>query len=84
MIPDEKVAQLLALAPPTPVASERETAVGLARKLFNTYRLTDARLRWDLLHALGLAAGPEPAPPQTSQARTANEEDWASTPDVSI
>jgi len=79
MTPAEKVAQLLALARSTPFASERETAVGLARTLFNKYRLTDARLRWDLLKALGLEAGPEPARPQaSSSARTADgEEDWA-------
>jgi len=78
MTPAEKVAQLLALARSTPFASERETAVGLARTLFNTYRLTDARLRWDLLSALGLEAGPEPARPQASSSAGASEdEDWA-------
>ena len=77
MTPDEKVAQLLALARSTPFASERETAVSLARTLFNKYRLTDARLRWDLLRALGLEADPEPARPQASQARTVDGEDWA-------
>ena len=77
MTPAEKVAQLLALARSTPFASERETAVGLARTLFNKYRLTDERLRWDLLRALGLEAGPEPARPQASQARTVDGEDWA-------
>ncbi len=79
MTPDEKVAQLLALARSTSFASERETAVSLARTLFNKYRLTDARLRWDLLSALGLEAGPEPARPQaSSSAGTADgEEDWA-------
>jgi len=77
MTPAEKVAQLLALARSTPFAGERETAVSLARKLFNKYRLTDARLRWDLLRALGLEAGPEPARPQASQARTVDGEDWA-------
>jgi len=77
MTPDEKVAQFLALARSTPFTSERETAVSLARKLFNKYRLSDARLRWDLLRALGLEAGPEPARPQASQARTADGEDWA-------
>jgi len=78
MTPAEKVAQLLALARSTPFASERETTVGLARKLFNKYRLTDERLRWDLLRALGLEAGPEPARPQaSSSARTADGEDWA-------
>ncbi len=78
MTPAEKVAQLLALARSTSFASERETAVGLARTLFNKYRLTDARLRWDLLSALGLEAGPEPARPQASTAGTADgEEDWA-------
>ena len=77
MTPAEKVAQLFALARSTPFASERETAVSLARTLFNKYRLTDARLRWDLLRALGLEAGPEPARPQASQARTVDGEDWA-------
>ncbi len=78
MTPAEKVAQLLALARSTPFPSERETAVGLARTLFNTYRLTDRRLRWDLLKALGLEAGPEPARPQaSSSAGTADGEDWA-------
>ncbi len=78
MTPDEKVAQLLALARSTPFTSERETAVGLARTLFNKYRLTDARLRWDLLRALGLEAGPEPARPQASSSAGASaEEDWA-------
>jgi len=78
MRPAEKVAQLLALARSTSFASERETAVGLARTLFNTYRLTDARLRWDLLRALGLEAGPEPARPQaSSSAGASEEEDWA-------
>jgi len=72
------VAHLLALARSTPFASERETAVGLARTLFNKYRLTDARLRWDLLRALDLEAGPEPARPQaSSSAGTADGEDWA-------
>jgi len=41
----EKVAQLLALARSTSFASERETAVSLARTLFNKYRLT---LRHDM------------------------------------
>jgi len=79
MTPAEKVAQLLVLARSTSFASERETAVSLARTLFNKYRLTDARLRWDLLKALGLEAGPEPARPQaSSSAGTADgEEDWA-------
>jgi len=79
MTPAEKVAQLLALARSTSFASERETAVSLARTLFNKYRLTDPRLRWDLLSALGLEAGPEPARPQaSSSAGTADgEEDWA-------
>ncbi len=78
MTPDEKLAQLLALARSTSFASERETAVGLARTLFNTYRLTDARLRRDLLRALGLEAGPPPARPQSSSsAGTADGEDWA-------
>ncbi len=43
MTPNEKVAQLLALARSTSFTSERDTAVGLARKLFNKYRLTVAR-----------------------------------------
>jgi len=78
MTPDEKVAQLLALARSTPFTSERETAVGLVRTLFNKYRLTDRRLRWDLLRALGLEAGPEPARPQASSPRgTSDEQDWA-------
>jgi len=78
MTPAEKVAQLLALARSTPFASERETAVGLARTLFNKYRLTDRCLRWDLLKALGLEAGPEPARPQaSSSAGASEEEDWA-------
>jgi len=78
MTPDEKVAHLLALASSTSFAPERETAVGLARTLFNQYRLTDARLRWDLLRALGLEAGPEPARPQaSSSAGASEEEDWA-------
>ncbi len=45
MTPHEKVAQLLALARSTPFAGERETAVRLARILFNKHRLTDAHLR---------------------------------------
>ncbi len=78
MTPDEKVAQLLALASSTSFASERETAVSLARTLFNKYRLTDRRLRWDLLSALGLEAGPEPARPRASSSAGASaEEDWA-------
>ena len=78
MTPDEKVAHLLALARSTPFTSERETAIGLARKLFNKYLLTDARLRWDLLRALGLEAGPEPARPRASSSAGASaEEDWA-------
>jgi len=78
MTPAAKVAQLLALARSTPFGSERETAVGLARTLFNKYRLTDARLRWDLLKALGLEAGPEPARSQASSSAGASaEEDWA-------
>ena len=77
MTPAEKVAQLLALARSTLFASERETAVGLARTLFNKYRLTDARLRWDLLRALGLEAGPEPALRASPSAGTADGEDWA-------
>ncbi len=78
MTPDEKVAHLLALARSTSFTSERETAVSLARKLFNKYRLTDARLRWDLLRALGLEAGPEPARPQASSSAGASEDDaWA-------
>ncbi len=78
MTPAEKVAQLLALARSTSFASERETAVGLARTLFNKYRLTDARLRWDLLSALGLEAGPEPARSQaSSSAGTSEGQDWA-------
>jgi hypothetical protein len=56
----EKVRQLLALARSTPFAPERESAVQLARTLFNKYRLTDAHLRWELLSALGQDAGPEP------------------------
>jgi hypothetical protein len=40
----EKVRQLLALARSTPFAPERESAVRLARTLFNKYRLTDAHL----------------------------------------
>ncbi len=44
MTPAEKVAQLLALARSTSFASERARAVGLARTLFNKYRLTDAHL----------------------------------------
>ncbi len=78
MIPAEKVAQLLALARSTPFASERDTAVRLARKLFNKYRLADRHLRWDLLTALGLEAGPEPARPQaSSSAGTSEGQDWA-------
>jgi len=56
-----KVAQLLTLARSTPFVGERESAVRLARALFNKHRLTDAHLRWELLSALGLDAGPEPA-----------------------
>ncbi len=78
MTPDEKVAHLLALARSTPFTSERETAIGLARPLFNKYRLTDARLRWDLLRALGLEAGPEPARSRAaSPDGTSEGEDWA-------
>jgi len=78
MTPAEKVAQLLALTRSTSFASERDTAIGLARTLFNKYPLTDACLRWDLLRALGLEAGPEPARPQaSSSAGTADGEDWA-------
>jgi len=65
---------------PAPLRSLRSgrRPVGLARTLFNKYRLTDARLRWDLLSALGLEAGPEPARPQaSSSAGTATGEDWA-------
>jgi len=79
MTPAEKVAQLLALARSTPFASERETAVCLARTLFNNkYWLTDRCLRRDLLSALVLEAGPEPARPQASSpAGTSEGEDWA-------
>jgi len=78
MTPCEKVAQLLTLARSTPFVGERESAVRLARTLFNKHRLTDAHLRWELLSALGLEAGPEPARPQaSSSAGTADGEDWA-------
>ena len=73
----EKVAQLLALARSTPFAGERETAVRLARTLFNKHRIADARLRWELLTALRLEAGPEPAPSQSPPAPAMPEEtEW--------
>jgi len=78
MTPDEKVAHLFALARSTSFTSERNTAVGLARTPFNKYRLIDTRLRWDLLRALGLEAGPEPACSRAaSPDGTSEGEDWA-------
>ena len=78
MTPDEKVAHLLALARSTSFTSERDTAVGLARTPFNKYRLIDTRLRWDLLRALGLEAGPEPVCSRAaSPDGTSEGEDWA-------
>ncbi len=74
----EKVAQLLALARSTPFAREGETSARLARTLFNKHRIADARLRWELLTALGLEAGPEPTRPQASSPRgTSDDQDWA-------
>ena len=61
MTPCEKVSQLLTLARSTPFVGERESAVRLARSLFNKHRLTDAHLRWELLSAVRLEVGPEPA-----------------------
>jgi hypothetical protein len=67
----EKVRQLLALARSTPFAPERESTVRLARTLFNTYRLTDAHLRWELVTALGQNAGPEPVQARPAEPRMA-------------
>jgi len=78
MTPCEKVAQLLALARSTSFAGERESAVRLARTLFNKHRLTDAHLRWELLRALGLEAGAEPARARAADAvGTSDDQDWA-------
>jgi len=78
MTPCEKVAQLLALARSTPCVGERESAVRLARTLFNKHRLTDTHLRWELLTALGLEAGAEPARARAADAvGTSDDQDWA-------
>lgn len=58
----ETIRQLLALAHSMTFEPERVTALERARVLFNKHRVTDLRLRWELLTALGRHddAGPEP------------------------
>ncbi len=78
MTPCEKVAQLLALAHSTPFVAERESAVRLARTLFNKHRLTNAHLRWELLSALGLESGAEPERARAAEpVGTSDDQDWA-------
>jgi len=57
----EKIRQLLALAASTTFAGERDSALTKARLLFNKHQVADARLRWELLTALGQEVGPEPS-----------------------
>lgn len=76
----EKVRQLLALARSTSFAPERESAVRLARTLFNKYRLNDAHLRWELLTALGHDAGPEPFQAQPSELAIAGSDTYGAAP----
>jgi len=69
----EKIRQLLALAASTTFAGERDSALTKARLLFNKHKVADARVRWELLTALGQDAGPEPSRPGVARA-TATEE----------
>ncbi len=69
----EKIRQLLALAASTTFAGERDSALTKARLLFNKHRVADARLRWELLTALGKDAGPEPSRPEAATATAETE-----------
>lgn len=78
----DKIRQLLALARSTTFAGERANALALARTLCDKHRIDDARLRWEVLTALGQEAGPEPLRPGEPQRgtpawATAFWEQWA-------